>query len=145
MTGHFALWEWPVSCAGCPARPCENDLFPVQVVLLDLEVLAEISSSAAGKHFPLRTGQQFMLSPAAQKAIKSSHHMNDYFTVFILSLMHLFSTDQQLLDDRGSFIIRWAVGIIHLFHLSPQMLNIFYINLLNFNLSGFYTDVYNNC
>ncbi|KAK2189817.1 hypothetical protein NP493_96g09005 [Ridgeia piscesae] len=93
-----------------------DELFPLllktfsdpsdEVVLLDLEVLAEISSSAAGKHFPLRTGQQFMLSPAVQKAIKSSHHMNDYFTVFILSLMHLFSTDQQLLDDRGSFIIR---------------------------------------
>ena len=80
----------------------------LQVVLLDLEVLAEISSSVAGKLYPLRTGQQFMLSPVAQKAIKESHHMNDYFTVFILSLMNLFSTDQQLLDDRGSFIIRCA-------------------------------------
>ena len=116
----------------------------MQVVLLDLEVLAEISSSAAGKHYPLRTGQQFMLSPAAQKAIKSSHHMNDYFTVFILSLMHLFSTDQQLLDDRGSFIIRWAVGIIHLFHLSTQPLNIFYINLLNPQIFRFFTNVYSN-
>ena len=36
--------------------------------------------------------------------------MNDYFTVFILSLMKLFSTDQQLLDDRGSFIIRYGEG-----------------------------------
>ena len=51
-----------------------------------------------------------MLSPSVHKAIKSSHHMNDYFTVFILSLMKLFSTDQQLLDDRGSFIIRYDGG-----------------------------------
>ena len=75
-----------------------DDIFPVllrtlsdhsdEVVILDLEVLAEISSSSAGRG----AGQQDTTSP--------------HFTQFMQSLLKLFSADRALLDTKGSFIIR---------------------------------------
>jgi len=38
---------------------------------------------------------------------KSDVEANAYFNKFIVSLLGLFSTDKQLLEDRGSFIIRY--------------------------------------
>eukprot|EP00090_Calanus_glacialis_P024131 TRINITY_DN37461_c0_g1_i1.p1 TRINITY_DN37461_c0_g1~~TRINITY_DN37461_c0_g1_i1.p1 ORF type:complete len:694 (-),score=252.55 TRINITY_DN37461_c0_g1_i1:136-2217(-) len=76
-----------------------DDIFPVllktlsdhsdEVVILDLEVLAEISSSKIGR------------SNSTDTAGTSPH-----FKQFILSLLKLFSADRNLLEAKGSFIIR---------------------------------------
>ena len=79
----------------------------LQVVLLDLEVLAEISSSAAGQEATVETE-----NTPLQRAVASAHNMNSYFTKFMVSLLKIFSTDRQLLEDRGAFIIRYVLGII---------------------------------
>ncbi len=81
-----------------------------QVVLLNLEVLAEISSSVAGQKYPPQGNESLTLSSPVKKAVEQSHGMNGYFTKFMVSLLKLFSTDRQLLEDRGSFIIRWVPG-----------------------------------
>lgn len=59
-----------------------------QVVLLDLEVLAEITS----------------YSPNENRSIPEA--TTPYFIKFILSLLSLFSTDRVLMEKRGPFIIR---------------------------------------
>ncbi|KAI8491112.1 PtdIns(3,5)P(2) sythesis regulation factor [Branchiostoma belcheri] len=78
------------------------------VILLDLEVLAEIASSPAGQR----------ARPAGEKSGSSQNlatggepsspgvMMNTYFTKFMVSLIKLFSTDKELLENRGSFIVR---------------------------------------
>ncbi|XP_054928557.1 protein VAC14 homolog isoform X2 [Dermacentor andersoni] len=77
-----------------------------EVVLLDLEVLAEISSSSAAGG-----------SGATKRAASSGGGVgvpagdaiavpNSYFGKFMLSLLDLFQSDLQLLEERGSFIIR---------------------------------------
>lgn len=73
-----------------------------EVVLLDLEVLAEISSSSgtmsSSKSVPQElSGDSTTLGGAAS---------NSYFGKFMLSLLDLFQADPQLLEERGSFIIR---------------------------------------
>jgi len=81
-------------------------------VLVDLEVLAEISSSRVAHKFPLPQNVDETLRLSAdvqQRLCKSTRgRLSSYFTHFMISLMKLFSTDRQLLDDRGSFIIRSA-------------------------------------
>ena len=80
-----------------------------QVALLDLEVLAEIASSPAGKKYPPKQRVQLenpAMEKALSRAVDESQNMTCYFTQFLVSLMQLFSTDRQLLEDRGSFIIR---------------------------------------
>jgi len=83
-----------------------DDIFPVllktlsdhsdEVVILDLEVLAEISSSKTGRvpsvPSPAITTQENSTSP--------------HFKQFMLSLLKLFSADRTLLEAKGSFIIR---------------------------------------
>lgn len=76
-----------------------DDIFPVllktlsdhsdEVVILDLEVLAEISSSKIGR------------TNSSETAGTSPH-----FKKFMLSLLKLFSADRSLLEAKGSFIIR---------------------------------------
>ncbi|XP_074645513.1 protein VAC14 homolog [Tubulanus polymorphus] len=93
-----------------------EDLFPLlmkslsdpsdEVVLLDLEVLAEISSSPAGHSTPINNKDSSCLEPEVQSLLESTHGMNKFFTKFMMSLLKLFSSDKQLLDERGSFIIR---------------------------------------
>ncbi|CAH1779830.1 unnamed protein product [Owenia fusiformis] len=92
-----------------------DELFPLllktlsdpadEVVLLDLEVLAEISSSEAGKQFSPKSPDS-KIPDSIQEGINASHSMNKFFTRFMVDLLKLFSTDRQLLEDRGSFIIR---------------------------------------
>ena len=75
-----------------------DDIFPVllktlsdtsdEVVILDLEVLAEISSSKTGR------------------ANASSTDTSPHFKQFMLSLLKLFCADRSLLETKGSFIIR---------------------------------------
>lgn len=75
-----------------------------EVVLLDLEVLAEISSSSA----PGGSGaiKRAINSDGSVPAGDAAAAPNCYFGKFMLSLLDLFQSDLQLLEDRGSFIIR---------------------------------------
>ena len=78
-----------------------DDIFPVllktlsdtsdEVVILDLEVLAEISSSKTGR------SDSKNVTPATT---------SPHFKQFMLSLLKLFSADKNLLETKGSFIIR---------------------------------------
>lgn len=64
-----------------------------RVVVLDLEVLSELSSSPA----PATAG-------AASRV--PGPHANAFFGKFLLDLLVLFRTDRELLERRGAFIIR---------------------------------------
>lgn len=81
------------------------------MVLVDLEVLAEISSNRVAQKFPLseKIDETTRLSDDIQQRLKLSVNgrLNSYFSHFMISLLKLFSTDRQLLDDRGSVIIRF--------------------------------------
>ncbi|KAK6185081.1 hypothetical protein SNE40_007399 [Patella caerulea] len=69
------------------------------VVLLDLEVLAEVSSNPAGAAETDLNNEVTSLSD-----IKPG--LNQYFTKFIVKLMEFFKNNKAVLDDRGAFIIR---------------------------------------
>ena len=86
-----------------------NVLF-LQVVLLDLEALAEISASPAG---PPRNSSTQSMSEAGSPVSSSSdqtsaphRQLNTYFHKFMHNVMQLFRTDRKLLEERGSFILR---------------------------------------
>ena len=66
--------------------------------MLDLEVLAEISSSKTGR--PLEPSSPTL--PTGSSNTSTSPH----FKQFMLSLLKLFSADRSLLEAKGSFIIR---------------------------------------
>ncbi|KFQ05248.1 Protein VAC14, partial [Leptosomus discolor] len=112
-----------------------DSLFPIllrtlsdesdEVILKDLEVLAEIASSPAGQteghglsdgsdvrsspvelHVPARAGQ---LSSSGMKGLEcspSTPTMNSYFYKFMINLLKRFSSERKLLETRGAFIIR---------------------------------------
>ncbi|XP_071670330.1 protein VAC14 homolog isoform X2 [Patagioenas fasciata] len=112
-----------------------DSLFPIllrtlsdesdEVILKDLEVLAEIASSPAGQteghgpsdssdvrpgpvelHIPARTSQ---LSSSGAKGLEcspSTPTMNSYFYKFMINLLKRFSSERKLLENRGAFIIR---------------------------------------
>ncbi|XP_075366565.1 protein VAC14 homolog isoform X3 [Mycteria americana] len=112
-----------------------DSLFPIllrtlsdesdEVILKDLEVLAEIASSPAGQteghgpsdgsdvrpgpvelHVPARAGQ---LSSSGTKGLEcspSTPTMNSYFYKFMINLLKRFSSERKLLETRGAFIIR---------------------------------------
>ncbi|KAJ8303509.1 hypothetical protein KUTeg_019905 [Tegillarca granosa] len=81
-----------------------------EVVLLDLEALAEISSNPAG-HWSTNA-EEVQKSPDdhSESDLVSGnqlkHGLNKYFTKFMISLVDLFKKNAQLLEERGSFIIR---------------------------------------
>lgn len=60
---------------------------------------------------------------------------NTYFGKFIVSLLSLFSTDKQLLEDRGAFIVRYAVYFLLPFEFD---LNVSSNNASIFSFSGNY-------
>ncbi|XP_013785501.1 protein VAC14 homolog isoform X1 [Limulus polyphemus] len=76
-----------------------------EVVLLDLEVLSEISSSSAGLKQQNQLQNVNVPTPVREMA-PSFPSMTCYFTKFMVALMELFSRNRGLLKDRGSFIIR---------------------------------------
>ncbi|KAH7994263.1 hypothetical protein HPB51_026438 [Rhipicephalus microplus] len=81
---------------------------PNKAVLLDLEVLAEISSSSApGGGGALKRA---INSDGSVPAGDAAAAPNCYFGKFMLSLLDLFQSDRQLLEDRGSFIISRVVN-----------------------------------
>ena len=73
-----------------------------QVVLLNLEVLAEISASPAGP--PRNPSSSASTSP--DQAAAPDRQLNKYFHKFMHNLVLLFRTDRPLLEEKGSFIIR---------------------------------------
>ncbi|NXE55537.1 VAC14 protein, partial [Casuarius casuarius] len=112
-----------------------DSLFPIllrtlsdesdEVILKDLEVLAEIASSPAGQteghgpsdgpdarssqvelHVPVKASQ---LSSSGTKGLEcspSTPTMNSYFYKFMINLLKRFSSERKLLEMRGAFIIR---------------------------------------
>lgn len=91
-----------------------------EVILKDLEVLAEIASSPAGQtdqvgscdnpeyklelKVPDKSGQQ--LNSRAIDSSPSTPSMNSYFYKFMINLLKRFSLERKLLENRGAFIIR---------------------------------------
>ncbi|NXU58593.1 VAC14 protein, partial [Turnix velox] len=112
-----------------------DSLFPIllrtlsdesdEVILKDLEVLAEIASSPAGQtegqgasdgsdarpspvelHIPGRAGQLSSSGPKGLECSPSTPTMNSYFYKFMINLLKRFSSERKLLETRGAFIIR---------------------------------------
>lgn len=78
------------------------------VVLLDLEVLSQISSNPAGFSLP---NSKELSSSSAEKSSGSDRSagdlkLNPFFTRLMNGLVDWFKKDKQLLEDRGAFIIR---------------------------------------
>ncbi|XP_070356548.1 protein VAC14 homolog isoform X3 [Equus asinus] len=114
-----------------------DSLFPIllqtlsdesdEVILKDLEVLAEIASSPAGqtddpgpldgpdlqvRHSELQvppTGRAGLMNTPGTKGLEcspSTPTMNSYFYKFMINLLKRFSSERKLLEVRGAFIIR---------------------------------------
>lgn len=87
-----------------------------EVILKDLEVLAEIASSPAGQTDLVgscdNTDHKLELKvpeKSTNKAVDSSPStpsMNSYFYKFMINLLKRFSLERKLLENRGAFIIR---------------------------------------
>lgn len=87
-----------------------------EVILKDLEVLAEIASSPAGQTDLVgscdNTDHKVELKvpeKSTNKAMDSSPStpsMNSYFYKFMINLLKRFSLERKLLENRGAFIIR---------------------------------------
>ncbi|XP_041376053.1 protein VAC14 homolog [Gigantopelta aegis] len=75
------------------------------VVLLDLEVLAEISAHPAGNNVSDDTLGVTVPGPLKQ-FVDVTHGLNQCFIKFIVQLLEIFKKDRQLLEDRGAFVIR---------------------------------------
>lgn len=67
-----------------------------QVVQQCLVVIAEVVSSPTAKHLP------------KEYSNNSGNNTSPYYNKFIISLLNLFSFNKRLLDERGSFIIRYT-------------------------------------
>ncbi|KAG8179485.1 hypothetical protein JTE90_027197 [Oedothorax gibbosus] len=93
-----------------------EDIFPVllqtlsdpsdEVVLLDLEVLAEISKSPAGLQHHCSFENVATAHLIKDIKLKPPSDMNSYFTSFMVSLLHLFNTNNMLFETKCPFIIR---------------------------------------
>lgn len=114
-----------------------DSLFPIllktlsdesdEVILKDLEVLAEIASSPAGQTdssndgSELFSGQSTLHVPSPARGVQpgsageggrglesspSTPTMNSYFHRFMVNLLKRFSSERRLLETRGAFIIR---------------------------------------
>lgn len=108
-----------------------------EVILKDLEVLAEIASSPAGQtdlagscdnadsklvlKVPDKSGQH-----SSTKAIDSSPtpSMNSYFYKFMINLLKRFSMERKLLENRGAFIIRQLCLLLHAENIFHSMADI---------------------
>uniref|UniRef100_A0A674IZZ1 Protein VAC14 homolog n=1 Tax=Terrapene triunguis TaxID=2587831 RepID=A0A674IZZ1_9SAUR len=109
-----------------------DSLFPIllwtlsdesdEVILKDLEVLAEIASSPAGQtedqgpcdgsdmrselHIPVKASQLSSSGMKGMECSPSTPTMNCYFYKFMINLLKRFSSERKLLETRGAFIIR---------------------------------------
>ncbi|XP_072519896.1 protein VAC14 homolog isoform X2 [Salminus brasiliensis] len=114
-----------------------------EVILKDLEVLAEIASSPAGQtessgscdgldktelHVPDggKVGQQQQLGVGSKVADSSpsTPSMNSYFYKFMINLLKRFSLERKLLETRGAFIIRQLCLLLHAENIFHSMADI---------------------
>uniref|UniRef100_A0A8B9HWL4 Protein VAC14 homolog n=1 Tax=Astyanax mexicanus TaxID=7994 RepID=A0A8B9HWL4_ASTMX len=115
-----------------------------EVILKDLEVLAEIASSPAGQteslgscdgsdktelHVPdgSKVGQHQLGMSAGSKVADSSPStpsMNSYFYKFMINLLQRFSLERKLLETRGAFIIRQLCLLLHAENIFHSMADI---------------------
>lgn len=113
-----------------------------EVILKDLEVLAEIASSPAGQTDQTGTcdsadGKVDLKVPASVKQSQQSNagskagdsspstpSMNSYFYKFMINLLKRFSMERKLLDNRGAFIIRQLCLLLHAENIFHSMADI---------------------
>lgn len=113
-----------------------------EVILKDLEVLAEIASSPAGQTDQTGAcdgtdGKADLKVPASAKQSQqsgsgakagdsspSTPSMNSYFYKFMINLLKRFSQERKLLDNRGAFIIRQLCLLLHAENIFHSMADI---------------------
>uniref|UniRef100_A0A8C2HQE2 Protein VAC14 homolog n=1 Tax=Cyprinus carpio TaxID=7962 RepID=A0A8C2HQE2_CYPCA len=113
-----------------------------EVILKDLEVLAEIASSPAGQtdasgscdnsdsktelHIPggVRDGTCYLTGCKVTDLSPSTPSMNSYFYKFMINLLKRFSLERKLLEMRGAFIIRQLCLLLHAENIFHSMADI---------------------
>lgn len=113
-----------------------------EVILKDLEVLAEIASSPAGQTDQVgscdstdhklelkvpesaKPGQQPSAGSKAVDSSPSTPSMNSYFYKFMINLLKRFSLERKLLENRGAFIIRQLCLLLHAENIFHSMADI---------------------
>ncbi|XP_076120771.1 protein VAC14 homolog [Alosa pseudoharengus] len=111
-----------------------------EVILKDLEVLAEIASSPAGQTYnsgmcdnsdktelqvPEHSiGQQLVVGSKMADSSPSTPSMNSYFYKFMINLLKRFSLERKLLETRGAFIIRQLCLLLHAENIFHSMADI---------------------
>lgn len=113
-----------------------------EVILKDLEVLAEIASSPAGQTDQVgscdgtdgkvdlkipesaKLGQQPSSGSKAVDSSPSTPSMNSYFYKFMINLLKRFSLERKLLENRGAFIIRQLCLLLHAENIFHSMADI---------------------
>ncbi|KAM9780202.1 protein VAC14 homolog [Neosynchiropus ocellatus] len=113
-----------------------------EVILKDLEVLAEIASSPAGQTEPtgtcdnvdnklqlkvpegIKSGQQSGPACKTADSSPSTPSMNSYFYKFMINLLKRFSLERKLLENRGAFIIRQLCLLLHAENIFHSMADI---------------------
>ncbi|XP_034749029.1 protein VAC14 homolog [Etheostoma cragini] len=113
-----------------------------EVILKDLEVLAEIASSPAGQTDQVgscdstdnkpelkvpegaKPGQQPSTDSRVMDSSPSTPSMNSYFYKFMINLLKRFSLERKLLDNRGAFIIRQLCLLLHAENIFHSMADI---------------------
>ncbi|XP_059892750.1 protein VAC14 homolog [Gadus macrocephalus] len=118
-----------------------------EVILKDLEVLAEIASSPAGQadssascdggdqRLELRVPSAaaagatpgYLTPSGGSKAVDASPStpsMNSYFYKFMINLLRRFSLERKLLENRGGFIIRQLCLLLHAENIFHSMADI---------------------
>uniref|UniRef100_A0A4W4EUE5 Protein VAC14 homolog n=1 Tax=Electrophorus electricus TaxID=8005 RepID=A0A4W4EUE5_ELEEL len=109
-----------------------------EVILKDLEVLAEIASSPAGQteysgsrdstdrtelHVP-DGSKVVQLGSKVVDSSPSTPSMNSYFYKFMINLLKRFSLERKLLETRGAFIIRQLCLLLHAENIFHSMADI---------------------
>lgn len=113
-----------------------------EVILKDLEVLAEIASSPAGQTDQVgscdsadnklelkvpdgaKTGPQPSTGSKTVDSFPSTPSMNSYFYKFMINLLKRFSLERKLLENRGAFIIRQLCLLLHAENIFHSMADI---------------------
>lgn len=110
-----------------------------EVILKDLEVLAEIASSPAGQtnltsscdntdnklELKVPEGAKAGLLPGTvADSSPSTPSMNSYFYKFMIKLLKRFSQERRLLENRGAFIIRQLCLLLHAENIFHSMADI---------------------
>uniref|UniRef100_A0A671PRK8 Protein VAC14 homolog n=1 Tax=Sinocyclocheilus anshuiensis TaxID=1608454 RepID=A0A671PRK8_9TELE len=113
-----------------------------EVILKDLEVLAEIASSPAGQtdvsgscdnsdsktelHIPggVRDGTFYLTGSKVTDLSPSTPSMSSYFYKFMINLLKRFSLERKLLEMRGAFIIRQLCLLLHAENIFHSMADI---------------------